>query len=174
MSRIFFEKNYILIKPSYKQTKEHKHNMLHLFVGKDTLTLSCEKGKVSGRVIALDKDIIHRAPEGELDYFLFIDPTTELATRIKTEFTKEIASMVQTKKFEQSFINEYMAWNLHDNDVRQRGVAEGIKIGMSKGIQQANFGTARNLLAMNMPIESIAKATGLSVAEIAALQDFCV
>ena len=65
------------------------------------------------------------------------------------------------KKFEQSFINEYMAWNLHDDDVKKRGVAEGIKI--------ANCGTARNLLAMNMPIESIAKATGLSVAEIQAL-----
>jgi predicted transposase/invertase (TIGR01784 family) len=86
-----------------------------------------------------------------------------------SEFTKEIASMVQTKKFEQSFINEYMAWNLHDDDVKKRGVAEGIKIGMAQGIQQANCGTARNLLAMNMPIESIAKATGLSIAEIQAL-----
>ena len=53
-----------------------------------------------------------------------------------SEFTKEIASMVQTKKFEQSFINEYMAWNLHDDDVKKRGVAEGIKIGMAQGIQQ--------------------------------------
>ena len=90
MSKIYFEKNYILIKPSYKQTNEHKHNMLHLFVGKSMLTLSCEKGEVCGRVIALDKDIKHRAPEGELDYFLFIDPTTELAGRIKTEFMKEM------------------------------------------------------------------------------------
>ena len=64
--------------------------MLHLFVGKSMLTLSCEKGEVCGRVIALDKDIKHRAPEGELDYFLFIDPTTELAGRIKTEFMKEM------------------------------------------------------------------------------------
>ncbi len=63
--------------------------MLHLFVGKSMLTLSCEKGEVCGRVIALDKDIKHRAPEGELDYFLFIDPTTELAGRIKRKFLKE-------------------------------------------------------------------------------------
>ena len=83
----------------------------------------------------------------------------------KSEFTKEIAKMVETKKFEQSFINEYLAWNLHDDDVKRRGVAEGIQL----GIQQANLGTARNLLAMNMPIESIAKATGLSTAQIKAL-----
>ena len=32
----------------------------------------------------------------------------------KAEFdlTREIATMVQTKKFEQSFINEYLAWTL--------------------------------------------------------------
>ena len=29
--------------------------------------------------------------------------------------------MVQTKKFEQSFVNEYLAWNLHDQDVENRG-----------------------------------------------------
>ena len=29
--------------------------------------------------------------------------------------------MVQTKKFEQSFVNEYLAWNLHDQDVEKRG-----------------------------------------------------
>ena len=29
--------------------------------------------------------------------------------------------MVQTKKFEQSFVNEYIAWNLHDQDVENRG-----------------------------------------------------
>ena len=31
------------------------------------------------------------------------------------------------KKFEQSFINEYMAWNLHDDDVKKRGVAERVR-----------------------------------------------
>ena len=32
--------------------------------------------------------------------------------------------MVQTKKFEQSFVNEYMAWSLHDQDVERRGKLE--------------------------------------------------
>ncbi len=35
--------------------------------------------------------------------------------------------MVQTKKFEQSFVNEYMAWNLHDMDVRRQGIQQGAK-----------------------------------------------
>lgn len=28
--------------------------------------------------------------------------------------------MVQTKKFENTFVNEYFAWNLHDQDVEKR------------------------------------------------------
>ena len=29
--------------------------------------------------------------------------------------------MVQAKKFEQTFVNEYLAWKLHDKDVERRG-----------------------------------------------------
>ena len=29
--------------------------------------------------------------------------------------------MVQAKRFEQTFVNEYLAWNLHDQDVNRRG-----------------------------------------------------
>ena len=77
--------------------------------------------------------------------------------------------MVQTKKFEQTFINEYLAWNLHDKDVELRGkkagLAEGKKAGLAEGVRM----TARNMLALNMSVETIAKATGLSVDEIKSL-----
>ena len=72
-----------------------------------------------------------------------------------------IANMVQTKKFEQTFINEYLAWNLHDKDVELRGK----KAGLAEGVRM----TARNMLALNMSVETIAKATGLSVDEIKSL-----
>ena len=65
-----------------------------------------------------------------------------------------IANMVQTKKFEQTFINEYLAWNLHDKDVELRGKNEGIKM------------TARNMLADKIPLEKIARYTGLSLPEV--------
>lgn len=41
--------------------------------------------------------------------------------KAESDFTRGIAKMVQTKKFEQSFVNEYLAWNLHDQDVENRG-----------------------------------------------------
>ena len=76
----------------------------------------------------------------------------------ESDFTRGIANMVQTKKFEQTFINEYLAWNLHDKDVELRGK----KAGLAEGVRM----TARNLLALNMSVETIAKATGLSMDEI--------
>ena len=59
--------------------------------------------------------------------------------------------MVQTKKFEQSFVNEYMAWNLHDQDVERRGKLE------------AYTETAKRLLSMGIPLETVMQATGLSL-----------
>ena len=74
--------------------------------------------------------------------------------------------MVQTKKFEQTFINEYLAWNLHDKDVELRGkkagLAEGKKAGLAEGVKM----TARNMLADKIPLEKIARYTGLSPAEV--------
>ena len=66
--------------------------------------------------------------------------------------------MVQTKKFEQTFINEYLAWNLHDKDVELRGK----KAGLAEGVRM----TARNMLAKNYPVADIAEITGLSLVEV--------
>lgn len=52
----------------------------------------------------------------------------------ESDFTRGIAKMVQAKKFEQTFLNEYMAWNLHEHDVERRGklqlAADLIKSGL--------------------------------------------
>jgi predicted transposase/invertase (TIGR01784 family) len=122
------------------------------------------------------------------DFLSFVKNNTA-----ESDFTRGIANMVQTKKFEQTFINEYLAWNLHDKDVELRGkkaglaegkkaglaegkkaglaegkkagLAEGKKAGLAEGVRM----TARNMLALNMSVETIAKATGLSVDEIKSL-----
>ena len=66
--------------------------------------------------------------------------------------------MVQTKKFEQSFVNEYMAWNLHDMDVRRQGIQQGAK---SNAISNA-----RNFLKMGLSPEQVAAGVGLPLAEV--------
>ena len=66
-----------------------------------------------------------------------------------------------------------MAWGLAEFDAEQRGKKEGYSVGLSDGIsqgsQQKAIETAKNLLSMSLPIENIAKATGLTLKEIQAL-----
>ena len=68
--------------------------------------------------------------------------------------------MVQSKKFEQSFLNEYMAIKLHEYDVKERGIA----IGMKKGeAQKANSIAVNMLKSGKFSFEDVALYTGLSV-----------
>ena len=61
--------------------------------------------------------------------------------------------------------------NIHDQDIyfkaKNEGIAQGISQGISQGFQQGEYQakveTAKNLLAMNLSIENIAKATGLDI-----------
>lgn len=60
----------------------------------------------------------------------------------------------------------------YDTDIavqREESLRIGIQQGFSDGSYQTKLETAKNLLTMNFPIESIAKATGLSVQEIETL-----
>ena len=77
--------------------------------------------------------------------------------------------MVKTKKFEQSFVNEYMAWNLHDRDVLRRGMAEGIAQGIAQGTRNKAIETATVLKQSGVDKALIAKSTGHSLEEIETL-----
>lgn len=79
-----------------------------------------------------------------------------------SDFTRRIADMVQAKKFEQTFFNEYMAWNLHDMDVKKQGIQQGIK--------QSALASARNALALGLSSEQAAQISGLPLDEVLELQ----
>ena len=51
-----------------------------------------------------------------------------------------------------------------------QGLAEGKSLGLAEGSRRKAFETARNLVAIGLSIENIAKATGLSQAEVEALK----
>ena len=51
-----------------------------------------------------------------------------------SNFTKEIETMVQTKKFQNTFINEYLAINLHERDLRKRATEQGLQQGLQQGL----------------------------------------
>ena len=86
-----------------------------------------------------------------------------------TDFTNKLNSLVEQTKLNEIFRGDYMAWGLAEFDAERRGYKEGIEAGISQGSQQAKIETAKNLLSMSLPIENIAKATGLSIKEIQTL-----
>ena len=51
-------------------------------------------------------------------------------------------------------------------EAKETGYTSGINDGISKGENKKSIEIAKNLLSMNMPIEDISKATGLSIEEI--------
>ena len=51
----------------------------------------------------------------------------------------------------------------------EEGIQQGLERGIDKGVYQKALETAKNLLAMNFPIENIAKVTGSSIKEVEAL-----
>ncbi len=95
----------------------------------------------------------------------------------ESDLTRRIANMVQAKRFEQTFVNEYLAWNLHDYDVRQRGIKEGreegIKEGREDGLKEGRkeqaLETARILKRTGIDAALISQSTGLSPEDVEAL-----
>ncbi len=88
MFKLFFEKTYIIVVPAYKETLVHRHNMLHVFFGKGELSLHAGGKTVHGNVIILENNVEHKAPDGEVAFFLFVDPTSHFAEVLRENFLK--------------------------------------------------------------------------------------
>ena len=64
-----------------------------------------------------------------------------------------------------------MAWGLAEQDAEKRGykagvidgISQGIEQGIEQGAKQKAIETAQILLAMNLSLDTIAQATGLSL-----------
>lgn len=88
MFKLFFETTYIIVVPSFKDTLVHHHNMLHVFFSNSELVMKAGGKTVSGKVIILENDVEHKAPEGEIAFFLFVDPTSHFAEVLRDKFLK--------------------------------------------------------------------------------------
>ena len=87
--QLFFEKTYIIFVPTFKETLVHRHNMLHVFFGNGELLLSAGGKDVRGNVIILENDVEHKAPDGQIAFFLFVDPTSHFAQVLRENFLKD-------------------------------------------------------------------------------------
>ena len=53
---------------------------------------------------------------------------------------------------------------------KEQGIKEGMEKGKEQGKKEEKIGIAKNLLSINLPLEQIAVATGLSVDEIKSIK----
>lgn len=87
MSRIVFQKSYIVIIPSFDKTDTHKHPFMHMFFGKSGCRITVDKKDIQGNAILLDSNVKHVVKEGnDCDFFLLIDPTSTIAEQFLDKF----------------------------------------------------------------------------------------
>ena len=84
--------------------------------------------------------------------------------------------MVQTKKFENTFINEYLAINLHERDLQkratERGLQKGLQQGLQKGLQQGKLDAYADLIKSGfISMKDAASKLGISEDELRSLVD---
>ena len=100
-----------------------------------------------------------------------LNPENGFTNAVKMCIEKGILKEYLQRK-SREVINMLVAEYDYDTDIavqREESLRIGIQQGFSDGSYQTKLETAKNLLTMNFPIESIAKATGLSVQEIETL-----
>lgn len=93
------------------------------------------------------------------------------------DFSKTLDDAVRQVKLDEKYRREYMFGRLNYYDdmeaATKRGIRRGMKKGMEKGLAkgrvEAISETAKNLLSCGVPVEIIAKSTGLTLEQIAQL-----
>lgn len=55
--------------------------------------------------------------------------------------------------------------------IREEERAEGVALGMERGVEQGKIETAKNLLQTTLTLEEIAEATGLTISKIESLKE---
>ena len=102
----------------------------------------------------LDKKKLENMPKDDIvDMYI----TNVTIVNDNPEFQKYMSEEEDKKKIQNSLLSE----------ARENGINDGI----SKGVSKEKVNIAKNLLSMNMSLEDISKATGLSVEEINKLKN---
>jgi len=130
-----------------------------------TLFLDDKSAKVFYNVGAYDK-------EDEPELSALLEYLCE--RRATSGFTQHIDELVEKAKQNEKFRSWYMSLNIREDDLRREGLQLGEKIGFERGRRdgvaagsyQKARETAKILSGMQMSLEAIAKATGLSESEI--------
>ena len=104
-------------------------------------------------MLDLDKKELENMPKDKIvDKYI----TNVTIVNNDPEFQKYMSEEEDKKKIQNSLLSE----------AKEEGISQGISQGYTSGINDGIKQTAKNLLSMNMTLEDISKATGLSIEEI--------
>ena len=116
-----------------------------------------------------------------LDWLFFLDdPASERAKKSMEEnetiqeATEELNKLKDDEEMQRLALSRWIAlsdYNTNMSAMKKEGLEEGMKAGIKEGIKEGKKEVAKELLKMKLSIQDIAKATGLTEAEIKALQD---
>ena len=112
-------------------------------------------------MLDLDKKELENMPKDKIvDKYI----TNVTIVNDDPEFQKYMSEEEDKKKIQNSLLSEAKEEGISQGI--SQGYTSGINDGISKGENKKSIEIAKNLLSMNMPLEDISKATGLSIEEI--------
>ena len=106
-----------------------------------------------------------KAPAGEV--IIPEDAMFKELAEVEKVFSKDKEEMLRYEAAERY----EMDYASHMSSAEIKGEERGIKKGLEEGRKAQALETAKTLLEMNLPIEKIVKATGLTAAEILKLKN---
>jgi predicted transposase/invertase (TIGR01784 family) len=165
------------LKWAYKATEHNYYVRANL---RDERTNELESDRIETIMLDLTK-LPDLSDNGELlNWLKFFNAKTKEELSMCAKLSADVAEAVElVKRYNEDDATWYAAlladlaqdtYNDTLDDRWESGREEGEEIGVEKGKQEALRETAKNLLAINIPIEQIVIGTGLTIEEIEALR----
>lgn len=111
------------------------------------------------------------AVDADLEGFLRYVNGKVVQGQFAEALAKEVERVKIQKEARREYMTLYMQYQQYHRDGLEAGRREGLREGRREGRREGVLDMARSLLALNVPIDVIAQSSGMTRAEILALQE---
>ena len=111
------------------------------------------------------------AVDADLEGFLRYVNGKVVQGQFAEALAKEVERVKIQKEARREYMTLYMQYQQYHRDGLEAGRREGLREGLREGRREGVLDMARSLLALNVPIDVIAQSSGMTRAEILALQE---
>ena len=111
------------------------------------------------------------AVDTDLDGFLRYVNGKAVQGQFAEALAKEVERVKIQKEARREYMTLYMQYQQYHRDGLEAGRREGRREGLREGRREGVLDMARSLLALNVPIDVIEQSSGMTRAEILALQE---